>query len=336
MNARLGAFDRIASDIGVIRYEGESDLSYCIRTTYSASRFWVSAMCMDDGAGGSAGLSKQGLNRRLKRWLQNMDDLMPDLADWFLLEDKGIPLIYNRLIDIEDIMPNGFNDTFLARQSSNVGVAADLVLRVGFFDPTKFDGASKLVTSGLVTINSKEKAEPYAAEPWWETDERYLPWEPASHYEGICFANPNVSRWQVRKSDVWIDTPTWISGMALARPANDSFSDTMLLARSKRGQIQVTDIDWLQAQSLFFHLRAACGNPLVIKYERLDELHIRIPAAPIGFVPGDANRYIDAVSWPIENIDDRFGRIARIEALPGIEELLATSEIKMREAHNGR
>lgn len=71
--SRITAFEEMAKDLGVERYAGETDLSFCIRSAYSASRFWTAAFCMDDGQDGARGVTPQALGRRLGRWISSLN-----------------------------------------------------------------------------------------------------------------------------------------------------------------------------------------------------------------------------------------------------------------------
>ena len=59
---------------------------------------------------------------------------------------------------------------------------------------------------------------------------------------------------------------------------------------------------------------------------RLGGRHVSM-ASPVGFIPGYLNRILDAIGWPVEDVNDRFSRILRVEALPLVEELLEASSI---------
>lgn len=86
--------------------------------------------------------------------------------------------------------------------------------------------------------------------------------------------------------------------------------------------------------AFFFYLRRESGNQAISRYVMLDELHMRA-ALPIGFLPGHLNCILDAIGWPVEDAEDRFNRIIRVEALPLVEELLSTGYIGFERASNG-
>ena len=112
MKANVDAFNLIASDVGVVRYKKEDDASFCLRTAYSSARFMVGVACMDDGMDASQGISKQGINRRFKKWVSQLDSLCPGLYAWFDADGKGIQAVYNRLIDAGEIRPK-YSASFL-------------------------------------------------------------------------------------------------------------------------------------------------------------------------------------------------------------------------------
>ena len=65
----------------------------------------------------------------------------------------------------------------------------------------------------------------------------------------------------------------------------------------------------------------------------LDESHAKA-VLPVGFIPGHLNRVLDAIGWPVENAEDRFSRIVRVEVLPLVEELLSATYIGFERALN--
>lgn len=339
MSSSAAAFEAIASDLGVKRYERETEESFFRRVAYSASRSWVMAFCMDDGEEGKRGMSKQAIARRLSRWVAEIDSIYPGLAEWFA-PGKGSKAIYNRMIDVGDLMPNGFEGTYLAAPAAKIQVTSSAALVVGFFDPSSRDGnvcgipRSELVCSGLGYLAVIE-GEPIEMEKrWWLAGERYFEWERSSDFEGVLFANPKTTQWNVNHADVWREQPEWVDGITLARVEGTGVDPMLFLALKKKSQIYLTKINWIQAQRLFFYLRSERGNPAVARFARLDKRHVRL-VSPIGFLPGCYNRILDAVGWPIGEIAKRNNRIVRTEALPLVEDLLKACNVGLKESSNG-
>ena len=341
MGRSIDAFNVIAADIGVIRYSCEDEDSFCRRVAYSAARFWLSAFCMDDGASGEEGLVKQALDRRLKDWAQGLEAIRPGIEGWLDACGKGVSAIYNRLIDVGDLAPNGFRGTYTATIPSLVPLSESASCITGFFDITSRNGSlcgcgvDSIVTSGLLSLIRVENGPIERPEQWWAKDLEYMAWEKASGYDEVKYADLHTTRWNVNRSDIWVEAPEWIEGLALARVEGNGAVPVVFVAKRMQGRLRLSRITWNQAQELFFHLRRESGNGAVVKYVMLDDLHARA-VLPIGFVPGHINRFLDAAGWPIENADDRFKRIVRVEALPLIKELLAASSIGFEEISYGK
>lgn len=339
MSSSVALFNNMASDIGVYRFAGEDDESFCHRVAYSAARFWVSAFCLDDGAEGETGISRQAINRRLKGWIGDLEKLKPGIAEWFAVDSDGLPLVYGRLIDIGDIIVNGFNDAYVAKSASDLVVSHGFSCITGFYDPTASDlrvcghSENDLFVSGLTTISAAHNPDVDEWIPWWEIDLDFMPWESASNFGDVKYVDAHSSCLNVNRSDAWMDDVEWLTDISLAKVERSGLPPALYAARKNRGGCKFSPITWNQAEELFFHLRDICGNKAISRYVRLDEEHIRI-FLPVGFVPGDINRVLDAVGWPVEAVNDRFNRVVRAEALPLVRGLLEASSIGVREVSN--
>lgn len=340
MGYSIDAFNVIASDVGVKRIAGEDEESFCRRTAYSAARFWLQAFCMDDGAAGKRGLAKQAMNRRLEGWISALDRIHPGIEKWFDADGKGIPAVYNRLIDIGDLAPNGFSGLYVATPPSRIALSEGFSCITGYFDPTDNSGlsandANPPLLSGLASLVRFENGPIFRPESWWIRDSEYLSWEKATDFDEIEFADVHTSRWNINRSEVWRDEPLWIHDLALARARGTSIDSIIFMATRKRSRIRLSRISWIQAQELFFYLRSESGNGVVARYSILDDLHAQA-FLPIGFAPGHINRILDAIGWPVDNAVDRFSRIIRVETLPLAEELLSASYIGFERVLDGK
>lgn len=343
MSSKCGIFDIMASDIGVRRFLREDDDSFVRRVVYTASRFNIAAYCLDDGADGDEGISKQAINRRLTKWISHLDGFRPGLGEWFDAEGNGIKAIYSRLIDINEIAPCGFNNTFVATQPEVFPISEGCSLLLGFYDITSSDcpieglDNDAMVLSGLATLVMHED-EVRAVDrplPWWLTDIDYMEWAKASDYEHVEFVDAGTSKWSVRQDDAWAEHPLDTGDLTLARIKEDYFKAEYFVARKVRGTMRLSPVSRIQAQELFFFLRSVCDNGAVVTYEQLDNMHARA-LLPIGLIPGHLNRILNAISWPIDNAATSFDRILRSESIPAVREILAACHIGLREVSNGR
>lgn len=73
----------MAGDLGVMRIAGEDDARFTARTAYTALRFWMQAYCLDDGYGGSYGLSGNTVRHRAVDWLRGIGAIQPGMASWY-------------------------------------------------------------------------------------------------------------------------------------------------------------------------------------------------------------------------------------------------------------
>lgn len=331
MGNSIDAFNVIASDIGVKRFAGESEESFCRRAAYSAARFWMHVFCMDDGACGKRGLGKQAMNRRLKKWVASLDRICPGIDNWFYANGEGIRAVYSRMIDVGDLLPNGFMESYVTAPPAEVVLSESLSCISGYYDPTARraqicgHNEDSLVLTGLLSLVRSENGSVSRPNSWWIEDLKYISWESAKQFDGVRFANVRASCWNINHTDVWSEEPSWADGLTLAR-VDDMSTPFIFIASKMRGRIYLSRITWIQAQELFFYLRSENENRAVSKYVKLDDLHVQA-RLPIGFVPGHMNRILDAAGWPVENAEDRFNRIIRVEAVPLVEELLAASYI---------
>ncbi|CAK7017887.1 MAG: hypothetical protein PEGG_00730 [Paraeggerthella hongkongensis] len=341
MGSSIDAFNIIASDIGVKRFVGENEDSFCRRTVYSAARFWLSAFCMDDGANGEKGLTKQAMNRKLKRWITSLDKILPGIDDWFNADGKGLLAVYNRLIDIGDLALNGFEDSYVATPPAVKELSESLSCISGYFDPTaaRINACDRdvdsLTLSGMLSLVRSKNNPVQRPVSWWIEDLKYADWEIVSAFDEVKFADNHASCWNINRSDVWGGGPLWVNNLALAKVDGNGIDPMIFVATRIRGRARLHRITWIQAQELFFYLRRESGNQAVSRYVMLDKLHMQA-ALPIGFLPGHVNRILDAIGWPVENAEDRFSRIIRAEALPLVEELLSAGCIGFERASNDR
>lgn len=328
-------FEQIASDIGIFRYKNEEDISFHTRVAYSASRFWVHAFCLDDENDGEKGIGKQALNYRLKKWLSNLANINPSLKDYFQFDNSGISIIYNRMLNVNDILEWGFDGKVCARRETRGYLPTGQMALFGFYDPTSNPLKNKLIISGLMTIihNSSASALPY--NQWWTSYLDYLPWEPLNNYSKVVYIDPNCSRWNINYNDAHRVDPIWINGIAIAIVENAVRGNTYLLARHTRKGVTVSRITWLLAEEVFFWMRSKVTNPVVASYQKLDAKHSEL-YCPLGFLPASHNRYIDALSWPLENITSQQRRIVRNEALPTVKSLLGDCSVLLKEKINGQ
>ncbi len=334
--SNISVFEKIANDIGVKRYAGEEELSFCVRCAYSASRFWTSAFCMDDGQNGKAGLTKQALSIRLRRWIMALDSIMPGVAEWFDLENHGTRTLYGRLIDIGDILPTGEEGRCFARTKLIEPFDEAGALVLGFFEPATQGvqrGGRTIVTSGLASFlpGSFETVEHYA--PWWETDLGFMSWVPSADYGELQYLDPRTTRWGLSRPDAWVEHDDVDMPLALARQNDACIKVSRYFAiRGPARRRLASEIDRGQAQALMLRLKKESGHPACVTFKSLDWKH-RKAYIPISVLSPQISATVDALSWPIDSISGGNGyRIFRMETVEAIKRLLRRYDIDAAEA----
>lgn len=338
MPAKNGLFLRMAKDIGVKKYKGESDEGFSRRTAYTASRYWTSAFCMDDGSGGDSGLSRQALNRKLRSWIGRLDNAQPGMSEWFEVDQGNVSCIYNRLIDVGELKEDGFSNRFRAQPPKLAVVGMGQALIVGMFDPTNTSEAvlgyrrPDIVATGLASIVASDLEAPAQNPRWWETEWELLAWARASDFGSVEYANPATRAWGLRNGEVWSPDFRPTKGIALARTtSNDRGGTTYYAARPVGGKPFLCSVEQTKALELYYHLKEIAGNPVVARLRRIDDQHVEL-AMPLGLIPGEYDRVLEVASWPVRNVYDRFDRLMRAECVPMARDLLSKCGVVLKEA----
>ena len=324
-------FNKIASEIGIEHYSGDSETEFCRRVTYSASRFWASAFCMDDGGNGSSGLSQQGLTIRIRRWIQSMISFYPDMEDWFQLEHNGASYVSKRLIDISDILPAGRDGRCFARTPRIEPISETHALLLGFFEPSlgnPLDRESEPITSGLSTLVTGKFKAPSPQQPWWESDQPYMAWTDLSALPKLEYANPCGDKWGLGAPETWREFSWEGSQLSLARHTSTNKCNSDYYAvRKAEGTTLASKIGKHMAYELFFHLKKQSGKPIRIHYTKRSETLVSV-FLPITILPPRVSAIADALSWPENCISDNMRRLFKAEALDAIKPLLKQYEIE--------
>ena len=230
-------------------------------------------------------------------------------------------------------MPVGEDGLLRVSALRTLPVTADLSVRLGFYDASSEpSGQSRGVISGLATLVKNPVCEtgPQVMNMrWWDKTARYLDWQEASSLGTIQYANASCSRWSLSYADAWREEIPKEASFCLAKQ-DVGFETNYYAVEMRRGKPFAASIDWRSAEALFFWLRAEAGNPATARARKLDELHFALNA-PIGFIAPEGSRWVDAVTWPVENASDNFDRIARVEALEAIEQILKECDVELKE-----
>lgn len=332
-------FTQMAADVGVEQIKGETDEEFRRRIAYTGTRHWISAFCLDDGANGTEGLSLWALNARLRMWIERLDCACPGIGAWFELDGGGVSGIYEQLIDIGELEPNGFSGRYRAHPQRLLQVTDAAALVIG----TDFCGdmlreiddrqMSDAVASGLATIVPSESTAMGRPAPWWEIEWNLLPWINASKLAAVEYVLPSARGWGLRKAEVWSCDFHPVHGMGLARTKTDSASNEYYAARLVGRRTLLSLIDVNRAYELYYGLRSMERNPVTSTFSMVGHRHIRVQM-PLCVLPREWGRVLEVMGWPKERVSDSNNMLFRVECLPLIENILSECNVALKEARN--
>ena len=137
MSARL--MHMVAEDLGVMRIDGEDSVQFMARAAYTALRFWMQAYCLDDGYGGSYGVSEKTVRHKTVDWLDSIGAIYPAVANWFAGHDgyaDAAKHVFDVLTVTGDLVQTREGMYRCAAQHTlPVGMGRDIIM--GLSDPTQ-------------------------------------------------------------------------------------------------------------------------------------------------------------------------------------------------------
>ena len=150
--------ERIASDLGIQKYDSEELARYRCRLIYSSISCWIKTVALDRpiiNDDDVSGVSRRHLLERCHLVLDKLIEIFPETSGWFYpddREDDPVALIRTRLLNHGDLLNSGY-ETKLALSSylvMPISASIDVV-----YGKTLEKG---LVYSGISTIRYNENA----------------------------------------------------------------------------------------------------------------------------------------------------------------------------------
>ncbi|KFI52222.1 hypothetical protein [Bifidobacterium biavatii] len=153
----------MAGDLGLDRMLDESDTRFACRVSYSALRFWIQAYCLDDGYGGTYGVSAPTIMRKSTIWLRNLEDLYPGLLNWYrfnLDSRKGLSDVLTMLTAVHDLVKTD-DGLYRCTAQHTVTVSKKLTLILGMTDPTNLSSTYPISGMGFANKTGRLSDIPY-------------------------------------------------------------------------------------------------------------------------------------------------------------------------------
>ena len=177
----------MAADLGIFKYENESESQYCNRVLYSAMASWIKAVALDQpvtsGQIDNPGVSRRHISDKCTAILNEMLKRFPESKPWFESEktqESPIAFLLNRLLWHGDILQVGF-ETNLILAGKNETILSDRVkCRKGevLSEGTFYSGIAmlqKVQKSEVFEPEAVKEAavwfEDYIKSAWWKETE---------------------------------------------------------------------------------------------------------------------------------------------------------------------
>lgn len=335
--------DKISEDLRIEPFTNESRQSFCNRVVYSALRWWIHAVCLDDGAEGASGAAKSTISSSVMRTL----DLAIDAADasraWFDMDDGGAAATaYRTLLDIDDLITDGTGLRCRCTVPKVTAVTDSVGLITGYFDIKSTRvldySCAERVTSGLTTTVADSFADYIfreELESFESATEPASPWWPVSDVGRIVYIDPLSHRWNINNVDELDNSGISfeVADFALAKTPGHrrDGTDGYYRARMTPHGIQVREIPWTRCQELYFHLSAAAGAPASMVIKHLGDSYFCF-RFHLGLLPTDERRFLRAVSWPNENASDLMQRVCANNALDLVKSVARRLDVAIKES----
>ena len=160
----------MADDMGIFRYENESESQYCNRVLYSAMASWIKVSALDQpitsGQIDNQGVSRRHIFDKCTVILNEMLKRFPESKPWFETqqkEDTPVALLLSRLLRHGDLLHVGFETNLILAGSSEIILSDRVKCRKG-----KVLSAGTYY-SGIAMLQKMQKREIFEPEAVTET-----------------------------------------------------------------------------------------------------------------------------------------------------------------------
>lgn len=328
--------NRMASDLGIERFKGESDLNFRCRTVYSGMACWIKAAVLDRPIGsaeaGFSGVSRRHVLERCSRVLDSLLKLYPDMRFWFYPSMDGehpIVTIRSRLLNHGDLLNEGFDTNIVLATCSTRAVSKEIEVVKGKIIQ------SDILYSGIAAVRYEKQDvasseirrgnswfEDYIKAAWWKQG---LPdFAEIQYYNPRVKSRNNYSQWQETIANE-------LDYVVLARCLINKSEYEYYLLRITEKLMHKID-PFLQRLGehirIMFALRSMVGNSAVAKvvsYENYVELVLNF------YLPREEIKLLESYAWPIRDINDKLSWIMSDVVWKYIKVHIEALEIKICE-----
>ena len=330
----------MGSDLGIKKFDSESQVQYIQRVLYSATASWVKAACLDHPitTAAVAGVSRRHVYDRVERVLQELLKRFPECQTWFAVEavnETAVSLIRSRLMRHGEILNVGYEtnislaNAYTKVLSPTVHCAFGEVIHPGMF----YSGVAMLckIESEQNTIeevsceNVADWLDKYCKTAWWQKLDQLD--ETAEYFDARRIARNNQC-WQS-------NLPRESSDILLARTKSLINSHDYLLIDRKAHMVHRIDPylhELGEHRRFIMGLRYAAGNRVPARLVRYRD-HVRFSLRV--YLPQKETTLWDSFAWPVNSITDRLEWVTTFEAWEYIKPFMISLGLSITEETYG-
>ncbi len=331
--------ERMASDLGIIRFASETEFSYRCRIVYSGLACWIKTVALDRPVGYRerqvAGVSRRYIYEKCNKVLNSFIEIYPDMKQWFedCENENAISIIRSRLLRHGDLLNEGFDTNIVLSMIKKQPLTKNIVVRYG--DTIREDAV--YVGISMISIEKTDKenvAEPsatdwfdkYVSEAWWERGiERISDLEFLDAYKK---SKNNYSLWQ-NKCNANMERIT------LSRKHINKGGYEYYLIRYSDNLYHRLDplmVELGETIRIILALRSKARNCICATVV-CQEDHVKLCLNCI--LPIKERTILESYAWPAESINDSLGWIMTNEIWRHFKPYLEALDIQVMEDVNG-
>jgi len=332
----------MSHDMGITRFEGESDSTFAYRVCYSALGQWCLKVAQSrDNLNETKGATKNSQTIIINNLLQRFSKLYPSIYDYFVDPNDGKRsfAIHIRRVYEETgyLLTDDNNRNYLADFGRSVCVGSSYlhigaldsmyaVNGLGIFSPV----ADNLSTTNEFLIRDDLTYERYLYEQYNIVD----------FYENndtldLQFFNPMSSKTPSRSWSSEMNTEYAVARVNEYGPYYRVIKepDNSILFADERTEPHGNKLTSYEYRRLYYALKAHYGRPLRAWINKLDDEYSIISFE--GHLPNREYYYLLLLSWPHENAFNKVKFYIKNDFLKNVSSTLQNLGIRLKGGHNG-
>lgn len=302
--------DKMASDLGIYRFNSETLTAFKCRVIYSAISSWVKAIAMDQPVGSKenqlSGVSRRHIYERGNAVLESLIKMNPETSFWFKVEeneDNPVVIVRNRLLNHGDLLNEGFytNLTLPTAHKKQFFPCYEVVYGEVLGKNIIYSGIAAICSNNVeIQIDRKERSEEwlnsFLKSIWWSS-------MPSEITEWTFFNPTHKSR---NNYSAWENSiPNEFNKIVLGRITINKNAYEYYLLKPQSNLMHKID-PFLKEQGvhirIMYALRKMANNSVTAKIRKYsDHIHLKLFA----HLPTNEQILLESYAWPDNHIKDR-------------------------------